>query len=53
MGTIEANKLVGKCFEELSNEEMENLQGSGDVTPYSTPGCAMLLSAVWATITKC
>ncbi|MHA4413279.1 mersacidin family lantibiotic [Bacillus cereus] len=43
MGTIEANKLVGKCFEELSIEEMENLQGSGDVQPHSTPAYTPIL----------
>ncbi|AUO14642.1 lichenicidin A2 family type 2 lantibiotic [Priestia megaterium] len=31
--------LVGPSFEELSNDEMEMVQGSGDVKPETTPAC--------------
>ncbi|MDT1940758.1 MULTISPECIES: lichenicidin A2 family type 2 lantibiotic [Carnobacterium] len=40
--------FVGQAFEELSIEEMEVLQGSGDVQPLSSPvsWIATALSAV-------
>ncbi|TFI76356.1 lichenicidin A2 family type 2 lantibiotic [Carnobacterium divergens] len=47
------NQFIGQAFEELSTEEMEVLQGAGEITPYSTIPCAAIISAVWATITKC
>lgn len=39
----QSNSFVGKAFEELSIEEMENLQGSGDVQPHSTPAVTPLI----------
>ncbi|HDV0792707.1 TPA: lantipeptide cytolysin subunit CylL-S, partial [Enterococcus faecalis] len=32
-------ELVGPSFEELSLEEMEAIQGSGDVQAETTPAC--------------
>ncbi|MDR1473418.1 MAG: lichenicidin A2 family type 2 lantibiotic [Lactobacillales bacterium] len=35
----EVDQLVGKAFEELSIEEMQELQGTGEVEVESTPAC--------------
>ena len=36
-------ELVGPSFEELSLEEMEAIQGSGDVQAETTPACFTIL----------
>ena len=37
---INQTKVVGESFEDLSISEMMKIQGSGDITPESTPVCA-------------
>lgn len=44
MNNINVNELVGKAFEELSIETMEELQGSGDVNPRTTPASTVLVT---------
>ncbi|AUO14643.1 mersacidin family lantibiotic [Priestia megaterium] len=37
--------IIGPSFEELSNEEMQTIQGSGDVQAETTPVCAIAATA--------
>ncbi|MCM3155422.1 mersacidin family lantibiotic [Priestia megaterium] len=37
--------IIGPSFEELSNEEMQTIQGSGDVQAETTPVCAVAATA--------
>ncbi|MHA4413277.1 lichenicidin A2 family type 2 lantibiotic [Bacillus cereus] len=46
MNNINVNELVGKAFEELSIETMEELQGSGDVNPRTTPATGTILVTI-------
>ena len=40
-------ELVGPSFEELSLEEMEAIQGSGDVQAETTPACFTKLALLY------
>lgn len=48
MNTKSMDKLVGKSFEDLSVEEMQALQGAGDVEVQSTPSIIWSLASVVA-----
>lgn len=50
---MEQNKFIGEAFEELSDVEMESLQGSGEIAPLSSVPCAITISFVLGTIAKC
>ena len=39
------NEIVGKPFDELSEEEMAESQGSGDVNQETTPFCVIAITA--------
>lgn len=39
LSTKQVNEVIGEPFESLSISEMTNIQGSGDVSPESTPVC--------------
>lgn len=36
-------KIVGKAFEELTKDEMEKIQGTGDIQPETTPICGFTI----------
>ena len=40
MKDFQLTPIVGDAFEDLSISEMMQVQGSGDITPESTPWCA-------------
>ncbi|MEJ7542848.1 lichenicidin A2 family type 2 lantibiotic [Staphylococcus intermedius] len=40
MNELNMEKVVGEAFEDLSIAEMTNIQGSGDMTPESSPVCS-------------
>lgn len=44
MNELNMERVVGEAFEDLSISEMTNIQGSGDVTPESTPVCSAFAS---------
>lgn len=48
------DQLVGKAFEDLSFEEMAQIQGSGDIQPRTTAVCCSFwVSGVAASILLC
>lgn len=46
MNNQKLNYLVGKSFEDLSVEEMQELQGAGDVEVQSTPTVVIPISTI-------
>jgi len=48
MSPREIDQLVGKAFEELSVEEMQELQGTGELEDESTPACVIASATVSA-----
>jgi type 2 lantibiotic (TIGR03893 family) len=46
MNNQKLNHLVGKSFEDLSVDEMQDLQGSGDVEVQSTPTVVVPISTI-------
>lgn len=46
MNTKNMDKLVGKSFEDLSVDEMQALQGAGDVEVQSTPTVVIPISTI-------
>ncbi|MDR1473417.1 MAG: lichenicidin A2 family type 2 lantibiotic [Lactobacillales bacterium] len=53
MSSREVDQLVGKAFEELSIEEMQELQGTGEVEDESSPACVSALISFLATAAVC
>jgi type 2 lantibiotic (TIGR03893 family) len=49
----EIDNLVGKAFEELSLEEMENLQGTGELEDESSPACVRVSVKVVISAVTC
>jgi len=53
MSSKEIDQLVGKAFEELSVEEMQKLQGTGELEDESSPACVSAIISFLVTATVC
>ncbi|WKB47479.1 lichenicidin A2 family type 2 lantibiotic [Lactococcus lactis subsp. lactis] len=45
MEKLNINQIVGDTFEDLTISEMVQIQGSGDITPETTPVCAATVAS--------
>ncbi|HEL1562782.1 mersacidin family lantibiotic [Streptococcus suis] len=44
MLNFKESAVTGAAFEDMSVAEMSRIQGSGDISPETTPACALIIS---------